>query len=97
MKTTGEYLRLLDSYKHEHAREYGIARMGIFGSVARGEQTESSDVDVYLESDTISLLDMGGIVMDLKDLFGVPVDLVHRHKKLRPTFVQRIMRDMIYV
>jgi predicted nucleotidyltransferase len=49
MKTTGEYIRLLDSYKRKHADKYGIARMGIFGSVARGEQTESSDVDVYLE------------------------------------------------
>ena len=43
MKTTSEYIALLRKYMAENAHKYGIVRMGIFGSVARGEQTENSD------------------------------------------------------
>ena len=39
----------------ENAHKYGIMRMGIFGSVARGEQTEDSDVDVCVELQTPSM------------------------------------------
>ena len=49
MKTTKEYLQLLQAYKLQSAIRYGISRIGIFGSVARGEQQEGSDVDVYVE------------------------------------------------
>ena len=49
MKTTKEYLLLLRTYKLQSAIRYGISRIGIFGSVARGEQQEGSDVDVYVE------------------------------------------------
>ena len=38
MKTTSEYITLLRKYMAENASKYGIMRMGIFGSVARGEQ-----------------------------------------------------------
>ena len=49
MKTTSEYIAILHKYMAENAHKYGIVRMGIFGSVARGEQTENSDVDVCVE------------------------------------------------
>jgi predicted nucleotidyltransferase len=97
MKTTDEYIRLLHDYKQKKASEYGIERIGIFGSVARGEQTESSDVDILYESDTITLFRMGGLLDDLENLLGTHVDLVQRHKYLRPNFVQRIEKEIIYV
>ena len=42
MKTTSEYIALLRKYMAENAYKYGIMRMGICGSVARGEQTAES-------------------------------------------------------
>ena len=42
MRTTADYLRLLQSYKTAVTDKYGIRRIGIFGSVARGEQTVNS-------------------------------------------------------
>mgnify|MGYP000624005726 CR=1 FL=1 len=51
---TSEYMALLRKYMVENAHKYGIMRMGIFGSVARGEQTEDSDVDVCVELQTPS-------------------------------------------
>jgi predicted nucleotidyltransferase len=97
MKTTNEYLDILSQYKQKHASEYGIERMGIFGSVARREQTENSDVDILYESDTITLFRMGGLLDDLENLLGTHVDLVQRHKYLHPNFIKRIERDIIYV
>ena len=56
MKTTAEYISILRDYVAKNAGKYHITRMGIFGSVARGEQTEGSDVDIYLETSKPSLL-----------------------------------------
>ena len=49
MKTTSEILNLLKSYKNIATSKYGLTKIGIFGSVARGEQTDESDVDVCYE------------------------------------------------
>jgi predicted nucleotidyltransferase len=96
MKTTEEYLSLLRQYKAAHAKEYGIERMGIFGSVARGEHTEESDVDIYYEGKELGLKSFG-ITIDLEELFNVHVDVVRRHNNMKPRFMERIMKDIIYV
>ena len=56
MKSTNEYLTLLRQYMDSHAGKYGIVRMGIFGSVARGEQTKNSDVGICFEAPAPNLL-----------------------------------------
>ena len=70
MKTTSEYMALLRKYMVENAHKYGIMRMGIFGSVARGEQTEDSDVDVCVELQTPSMFCLVHIKDELQHLFG---------------------------
>ena len=57
MKTKNEILHLLSIYKPTAESKYGLTRIGIFGSVARGEQTDDSDVDVCYEGKVHSLLD----------------------------------------
>ena len=92
------YMDILQRFKQEHGAEYGITRMGVFGSVARGEQSNNSDIDIYFESDRkLSLFRMGGLMYDLQELLGVPVDLVHNTDRLSTMFKQRIERDIIYV
>lgn len=49
MKSISEYLQLLAGYMKANAANYHITRMGIFGSVARGEETEVSDIDICFE------------------------------------------------
>jgi predicted nucleotidyltransferase len=97
MKTTNEYLDILSQYKQKHASEYGIERMGIFGSVARGEQTDNSDVDVCIESPSMSLFALSGLYLNLEKLLGTPVDIVRMHKNMNPHFKQRIEKEAIYV
>lgn len=56
---------------------HGASEIAIFGSVARGDSASSSDVDFVVRMAAgRSLLDLGGLVMDLRDLLGVAVDVV---------------------
>jgi len=49
----------------------------VFGSVLRGEDTEGSDIDILVDaSPGATLLDLGGLMMDLHEILGVPVDLM---------------------
>ncbi len=96
MKTTNEYLQLLKNFKHNRAAHYGITSIGIFGSVARGEQSDESDVDVFYKSNTMSLLDAVELWQELEDLFGNRVDAVSIHDRLNPLFRKRIEKEGIY-
>jgi predicted nucleotidyltransferase len=97
MKTTKEYLDILSQYKKEHAMQYGISRMGVFGSVARGEQREESDVDVVMEGEAQTLFTVAGIKRELEELLEIPVDIVRLHDRMNPRFRQRIINEAIYV
>jgi predicted nucleotidyltransferase len=59
------------------AAKYGARNVRVFGSVARDEAGEQSDIDFLVDMEPgRSLLDLGGLLMDLKDLLGRDVDLV---------------------
>jgi len=96
MRSKNEYLHKLRKFKQQYSSEYGIERIGIFGSAARGEQTENSDVDIYYEGKSLGLKSLVEFPMQLEKFLGVPVDVVRKHDNLRPSFVKRIMRDIIY-
>jgi len=95
--TTYECIQLLRGFKALHAQEYGIERMGIFGSMARGEQTEKSDVDIFYEGTSMGLKSLVQLPMELEKLLGVSVDVVRKHANIRPRFLQRIEKEIIYV
>jgi predicted nucleotidyltransferase len=77
------------------ARQYGASDIRIFGSVARGDALESSDLDllVRLEPDR-SLFDLGGLLMDLRDLLGIKVDVVSEGA-LSGRFGQIVRREAV--
>lgn len=97
MKSTSEYINLLRDYMANNASKYSITRMGIFGSVARGEQTEDSDVDVYLETSKPSMFALVHIKEDLQTLFGCNVDIVRLRERMDTLLKNRIEKDGIYV
>ena len=59
------------------AAHHGATSIRVFGSVARGEDDENSDVDFLVElEEGRSLLDLGGLLIELRELLGHPVDVV---------------------
>lgn len=91
----------LDDLRHRRseildvARRRGVVRVRVFGSVARGDASEASDIDflVDLESGR-GLLDLGGLLMDLRELLGHDVDVV-TESGLRPRVAQRVLADAV--
>ncbi|MBF0307669.1 MAG: pilus assembly protein [Alphaproteobacteria bacterium] len=76
-------------------RRYPIRSMGVFGSYARGEQREDSDVDVLVElGDDLDLIAYAGLQIELSDALGVPVDLVER-EALRPRLAAQVLAEVV--
>ena len=75
-------------------RRFGIARLDVFGSVARGEGGPGSDVDLLYELAQGRALgwEIEDLSQDLADLFGRPVDLVSR-KALHPLIRDQVLAD----
>ncbi len=98
MKTTAEYKSLLSNYMQHNAQNYGISRAGIFGSVARGEHTADSDVDICFESAPIGLFTLGKLKNELETLLDCNVDLLRFHRQLDGTYFKKIVnQEMISV
>ena len=97
MKSTTEYINILRDYMAKNASKYNITRIGIFGSVARGEQTENSDVDVYLETSKPNMFAWVHIKEDLQSLFGCNVDIVRLRDQMDSLLRNRIEKEGIYV
>ncbi|NOT00089.1 MAG: nucleotidyltransferase family protein [Phycisphaerales bacterium] len=75
------------------AREHGATRVRVFGSVARGDATEDSDVDLLVDLDRgRGLLDVCGITADLRELLGRRVDVV-TEESLNWLLRRRILRE----
>jgi hypothetical protein len=87
----------LSSFKRAFAQKFGITKLGIFGSVARKENTENSDIDIVVEVKKPSLQLMYELKEALKQLFKCEVDLVRFRDSLRPLLKSNIERDAIYV
>ena len=97
MKTTTEYIALLKKYMKNNASKYGIIRMGIFGSVARQEQNEKSDIDIDIEGELKGFFSLSCIKNDLEELLGCSVDILRLRNKMDAFLKQRIIKEGIYV
>ena len=98
MKSTEEYLQILRKQKNHLMNKYQSVRLALFGSVARHEQTEGSDIDICFESNSMSLFTLCSLKSELEDLLGCTVDLLRMRKQLEGSYLEKsIKRDMIYV
>lgn len=77
------------------ARKYGARNVRVFGSVARGEATESSDVDILVNFDPgTSLFKHAAMIAELEELLGRKVD-VAPEKTLKERIRDRVLREAI--
>src|SRR5580700_1790279 len=77
------------------ATSYGARNVRIFGSVARGDSSPSSDIDFLVDLDTDrTLMDLGGLLTGLQDILHSPVD-VATERMLRPSVRERVLREAV--
>lgn len=87
----------LAAFKAAHSHEYGIKKIGIFGSVARKENKENSDIDIVVHIDDPSWVAFCNLQDALTECFGCNVDVVMMRDSLRTLMKRNIERDAIYV
>lgn len=77
------------------AAKHGARNVRVFGSAARGEAGPDSDVDFLVDMEPgRSLLDMGGLLMNLRDLLGREVDVV-TERGLKPRIRDRVLKEAV--
>lgn len=91
-----EIIEILRQYKKETAGRYGIVDIGIFGSVARGEAGEGSDVDVVVRIVKPDLFMLVGIKNELEEKLLRPVDIVTYRKNMNKFLKKRIDGEAVY-
>lgn len=96
MINRAECINKLQTCKNVVADKYGVHSMRLFGSVARNEQNETSDVDVCVEMEP-SLLRRSGLKIYLEELLNCKVDVLRIHKNMDDYLIQQIERDGILI
>lgn len=96
-QTTEEILAILCEFKRTAADKYGIERLALVGSAARGEQREDSDIDVCLKLRKTTFRAYMTIKEELELLLHTKVDLITLHENMRQLFRHNLEQDAIYV
>lgn len=92
-----EIIEFLKKRKPELKNKFGVQKIGLFGSYAKGEQNEDSDIDIVVELDKPDLLTLVGIKQMIEEELHRSVDIVRYREKMNQTLKQRIERDGFYV
>jgi predicted nucleotidyltransferase len=90
-------LRELRVLKPDLENRFGVTRIGIFGSVARGDIHPDSDIDVVVELQRPDLFDLVHIKELLEEGFRRHVDIVHFRERMNEFLKQRIRDEAVYV
>jgi len=90
-------LQELSKFKQLHQQKYYLKSLGVFGSYARGEATENSDLDVFFETDQPNLFRTAHLHSDLEELLGFSIDLVRLRNNMNPRLKSNIQKEGIYV
>ena len=89
MRTRQEYIDILKGHADELKNNYGISYMRLFGSVAKNEHHDGSDVDIFvvMPPNAYSLCAAADY---LESILGTNVDLIRKHSNMRPFFLNQI-------
>ncbi len=90
-------LDILIRYKDRFAEQYGITALGIFGSTARNEAHNDSDVDIVIKMSKPDLFHLVHIKEELQEACQAQVDVVHYREKMNPFLKKRIDNEAVYV
>ena len=96
MYTLDTILEKLRQHKPALQQKYPISQMGVFGSYARGEATENSDIDIAVELNGPMGLNFVAMANEIEDLFGIKVDVVPK-RSIKPAYLPFVEKDILYV
>ena len=88
-------LNYLKEHYSEFKNKYNVEKIGLFGSYARDEATENSDIDIFVKMEP-SLFDMVAIKEQIENDLNRKVDIIREHKNIKPIFLKMIKKDLIY-
>ena len=92
-----EILSLLKKYKHDNLNKYDIIELGLFGSVARNQASENSDIDICIKTKTPDMFLLVHIKEELQKLLSSSIDIVRVRNRMNPYLKKRIENEAIYV
>jgi predicted nucleotidyltransferase len=95
--TKNQIIDYLRTQKDFFKNEYKIKKIGIFGSCARGEAHEGSDIDIVVELEKPDLFHMIGIKQTVEEALDSKVDIVRLREGMRKSLKYRIEQDVIYI
>jgi uncharacterized protein len=97
MKSLTDIVKILSDCQPLIKKKYKINQLGIFGSYARSEQSESSDLDILIDyQEAPTLIQLIELENDLSKAVGEKVDVVTK-KGLKPRIARRVLSEVIYV
>ena len=96
MKTKAEILRILEEQKPELVHRYGLKRLALFGSYAREDQHENSDVDVLVEIEHPIGLEFVELAERIEDAVGIRTEVVSR-RAIKPRYWEIIKEELVDV
>ena len=92
-----EILNLLRNYKKNNLNKYDILELGLFGSIARNQASENSDVDICIKTKTPDMFALVHIKEELQNLLSSSIDIVRIRDKMNPYLKKKIDNEAIYV
>ena len=95
--TRDEILAALRKFKQDYDDQYQIVEIGVFGSTARNEIREDSDVDICIKTRTPNPFVLVHIKEAIEELVHKPVDIVRVHENMNPFLKKRIEKEALYV
>ena len=96
MYTKEQILDLLSRKKPEWEGRYPISELGLFGSYARGDYNEKSDIDILVDFNGRIGIGFIKLAHELEDLFKQKIDLVSR-RAIKPRYLPFVEKSLIHV
>lgn len=96
MRTRNEYIDIIQQHSGELRSQFDVTSLRIFGSVARDQHTEESDLDVCVDMPP-RLFKLVGLGSYLESLLGCHVDVIRNHSNMNDFLKKEIENDGIYV
>ncbi len=95
--TKEDVLKQLQKHKSYLQKQYGVQKIGLFGSYALNKETQESDIDIVVEFKEYDFQKVAALWDFLENLYGKRVDLVRSYAKKRSSLVETIFQKAIFV